>query len=204
LGVLAFAMAAPGDAAPNDAAFAEAYSSREGQAALQARVTLLHCTSLYPAPAETVNLRAMDTLRAAFDLPVGYSDHTLGITVALAAVARGAVMIEKHFTLDRAQPGPDHQASLEPEELRRMIAGIREIEEALGSVHKGPTPAEHATRAVARKCLVASRPIRRGERFTAANIDAKRAATGVAAMRYWEALERTADRDYVADEPIML
>jgi N-acetylneuraminate synthase len=204
LGVLAFGMTAPADAAPNDVAFGEAYSSADGQSALRMRVTLLHCTSLYPAPAVAVNLRAMDTLRAAFDLPVGYSDHTLGITVALAAVARGAVMIEKHFTLDRAQPGPDHQASLEPDELRRMIAGIREIEEALGSAQKGPTPAEHATRAVARKCLVASRPIRRGERFTAANIETKRAEFGITAMRYWEVLERTADRDYAADEPIML
>jgi N-acetylneuraminate synthase len=204
LGVLAFGMTAPADASPNDAAFAEAYSSSEGQDALRARTTLLHCTSLYPAPASAVNLRAMDTLRAVFDLPVGYSDHTIGITVALAAVAHGATVIEKHFTLDRSQPGPDHQASLEPDELRRMIAGIREIEEALGSAHKGPTPAEHATRAVARKCLVASRPIRRGERFTAANIETKRAEAGITAMRYWEALERTADRDYAADEPILL
>jgi len=117
LGVLAFGMAASGDATPNDAAFAEAYSSTEGQDALRERVTLLHCTSLYPAPAPAVNLRAMDTLRSAFGLPVGYSDHTIGITVALAAVARGAVVIEKHFTLDRSLPGPDHQASLEPDEL---------------------------------------------------------------------------------------
>jgi N-acetylneuraminate synthase len=204
LGVFAFGATAPDDAAPNDAAFTEAYSSAAGQSALHERVTLLHCTSLYPAPAEAVNLRAMDTLSAAFGLPVGYSDHTLGITIAIAAVARGAMLIEKHFTLDRSRPGPDHQASLEPDELRRMIAGIRDVEAALGSTRKAPTAAEHATRAVARKCLVASRPIRRGERFTAANIEAKRAEAGVTAMRYWEALERTADRDYAVDEPIDL
>jgi N-acetylneuraminate synthase len=204
LGVFAFGSTAPDDAAPNDEAFTEAYSSAAGQDALRTRVTLLHCTSLYPAPAAAVNLRAMDTLRAAFGLPVGYSDHTLGITVAIAAAARGAAVIEKHFTLDRSRSGPDHQASLEPDELQRMIAAIREVEEALGGARKAPTTAEHATRAVARKCLVAARPIRSGERFTAGNIDAKRAEAGVTAMRYWEALERTADRDYAADDPIML
>jgi N-acetylneuraminate synthase len=146
----------------------------------------------------------MATLRAAFGLPVGYSDHTLGITVAIAAAARGATVIEKHFTLDRSRPGPDHQASLEPGELKRMIAGIRDVEAALGHAQKTPTADEHATRAVARKCLVASRPIRRGERFTIANIEGKRAEAGITAMRYWEALERTADRDYAADEPINL
>src|SRR6185437_15897771 len=204
LGVVAFGLTAPGGAAPNDAAFTEAYSSTAGQNALHRHVTLLHCTSLYPTPVATVNLRAMDTLAAAFGLPVGYSDHTLGITVAIAAAARGARVIEKHFTLDRSRPGPDHQASLEPDDLRRMIAGIRDVEAALGQAQKTPTADEHATRAVARKCLVASRPIRRGERFTVANIEAKRAEAGVAAMRYWKALERTADRDYAADEPIDL
>ena len=204
LGVVAFGSSAPDDAAPNDAAFAEAYSSAAGQNALRRRVTLLHCTSLYPAPLAAVNLRAMDTLGAAFGLPVGYSDHTLGITVAIAAASRGATVIEKHFTLDRSRPGPDHQASLEPEDLKRVVAGIRDVEVALGDAQKAPTVDEHATRAVARKCLVACRPIRRGERFTAANIEAKRAEGGITAMRYWEALARTADRDYAADEPINL
>ena len=203
LGVLAFGLTRP-ETAPGAAAFEAAYAGEAGQQSLRARVTLLHCTSRYPAPAETVNLRAMDTLRRAFGLAVGYSDHTLGTTVAVAAAARGAVMVEKHFTLDRSLPGPDHQASLEPDELRRMVAAIREVEQALGSASKAPAAGEIAMRAVARKCLVAARPIGRGERFTAENLATKRAPGGVTAMRYWEALERTADRDYAADEPILL
>lgn len=204
LGVIAFGMTAPAQLPPGDAAFAAAYRSDEGQAALRARVSLLHCTSQYPAPADTVNLRAMETLRAAFGLPVGYSDHTLGIAVPIAAAARGAGIIEKHFTLDRTLPGPDHRASLEPDELARLVSAIREIEAALGSALKAPTEGEQAMRSVARKCLVAAAAIRRGERFTAANLDSKRAEGGVSAMRYWEALERTAARDYAADEPIEL
>jgi N-acetylneuraminate synthase len=204
LGVLAFGMTAPRQLMPDDAAFDIAYRSEEGQGELRRRVTLLHCTSQYPTPAEAVNLRAMDTLRSAFKLPTGYSDHTLGIAVAVAAVARGACVIEKHFTLDRTLPGPDHKASLEPDELARMVAAIREIEQALGSPLKAPAACERGTRAVARKSLVAARAIRHGERFTPANLDTKRAEGGVSAMRYWEALERTADRDYAADEPIVL
>jgi N-acetylneuraminate synthase len=203
LGVLAFGLTDPA-AMPGAAAFEAAYASAAGQQALRARVTLLHCTSQYPAPAATVNLRAMDTLHGAFGLAVGYSDHTLGTTVAVAAAARGAVMIEKHFTLDRSLPGPDHQASLEPDELHRMVAAIRETEAALGSPRKAPVAGEIAMRAVARKCLVAARAIGRGEAFTVENLTTKRAPGGVAAMRYWEALERTADRDYAADEPIAL
>lgn len=204
LGVLAFGMSAPAQMPAAETAFAAAYQSEEGQGALRDRVSLLHCTSQYPTPAASVNLRAMETMRAAFGLPVGYSDHTLGTAVAVAAVARGACVIEKHFTLDRTLPGPDHRASLEPDELGRMVAEIREVEAALGSAIKAPAACEQATRAVARKCLVAACAIRRGDRFTAANIDSKRAEGGVSAMRYWEALERTAERDYAADEPIEL
>jgi N-acetylneuraminate synthase len=203
LGVLAFGMTAPRQAPPGEAAFAAAYRSAEGQGALRARVTLLHCTSQYPAPVDAVNLRAMDTLRDAFGLAVGYSDHTLGIAVAIAAAARGAKVVEKHFTLDRSLPGPDHAASLEPDELARMVAAIREVESALGSPVKAPAACEQATRAVARKALVAARPIRRGERFSEANLDTKRAESGASAMRYWEMLGRVADRDYGADEPIL-
>jgi N-acetylneuraminate synthase len=204
LGVLAFGMAAPADTPAGHAAFAVAYAGAAGQQALRSRVTLLHCTSQYPTPAEAVNLRAMDTLSSAFGLPVGYSDHTLGIAIAIAAAARGASMIEKHFTLDRTLPGPDHKASLEPDELARMVAGIREIEAALGSRLKAPAACELETRSVARKCLVAAVPIRRGERFTPENVDTKRAEGGVSAMRYWEAIAEVADRDYAADEPIIL
>jgi N-acetylneuraminate synthase len=204
LSVVAFAMTAPATAIPDAAALAMAYASAEGRAALAKRVTLLHCTSQYPTPPEAVNLRAMDTLAAAFGLSVGYSDHTEGLAVPVAAVARGAVAIEKHFTLDRSLPGPDHAASLEPGELAQMVKEIRAIEAALGSALKTPAVCELSTRAVARKCLVAARAIRRGERFSPDNIDTKRAEGGVSAMRYWEALERTADRDYAADEPIEL
>lgn len=204
LGILAFGMTAPAQLPPGEAGFAAAYQSEEGQGALRERVTLLHCTSQYPAPPESVNLRAMETMRAAFGLPVGYSDHTMGIAIPIAAAARGAGVIEKHFTLDRGLPGPDHKASLEPDELGRMVAAIRETEAALGSPLKAPAEGERATRAVARKCLVAASAIRRGDRFTAANIDSKRAEGGVSAMRYWEALERLAERDYAPDEPIEL
>jgi N-acetylneuraminate synthase len=204
LGVLAFGFTAPEQMPPGEAAFAAAYQSREGQEALARNVTLLHCTSEYPAAPRTVNLRAMETLAAAFGLPVGYSDHTKGIAIAIAAAARGARVIEKHFTLDCSLPGPDHRASLEPSDLNRMVAAIREVEAALGTSLKVPSEGEIATRAVGRKCLVAQKAIRRGERFTAANLEAKRAQGGVSAMRYWEALGRTAERDYTSDEPIVL
>jgi len=204
LSVIAFAMTAPATAIPDAAALATAYAGAEGRAALVERVMLLHCTSQYPTPPEAVNLRAMDTLAAAFGLRVGYSDHTEGLAVPVAAVARGAVAIEKHFTLDRTLPGPDHAASLEPGDLAQMVKEIRAIEAALGSALKAPAACELSTRAVARKCLVAARAIRRGERFSLDNLESKRAEGGVSAMRYWEALERTADRDYAADEPIEL
>ena len=204
LAVVAFGMIAPPRTTAGEAAFAEAYRGAAGQQALGERVTLLHCTSEYPAPAASVNLRAMATLRAAFGLRVGYSDHTRGTAVAIAAAARGAVVIEKHFTLDRSLPGPDHKASLEPDELADMVAAIRTVEAALGSALKAPAEGEAATRAVARKSLVAARDLRRGEPFTAATIDCKRAEGGVSAMRYWEALGRIAGRDYAADEPIEL
>jgi N-acetylneuraminate synthase len=204
LAVLAFAKTASATALPDAAALAMAYAGAAGRAALRERVMLLHCTSQYPTPPEAVNLRAMDTLAAAFGLSVGYSDHTVGLAVPVAAVARGAVAIEKHFTLDRTLPGPDHAASLEPGELAQMVREIRAVEAALGSALKAPAACELSTRGVARKCLVAARAIRRGERFSPDNVDTKRAEGGVSAMRYWEALERTADRDYVADEPIEL
>ena len=166
------------------------------------RVTLLHCTTEYPAPIGEVNLRAMATMAARFGLPVGYSDHTEGIVVASAAVALGAVVIEKHFTLDRGLPGPDHKASLEPSELRAMVAAIRAVERALGRVEKAPTPSEVKNLVVARKSLVAARAIRRGERFTPENLTTKRPGSGISAMRYDEWLGREADRDYEADELI--
>jgi N,N'-diacetyllegionaminate synthase len=166
------------------------------------RVTVLHCTTEYPAPMEEVNLRAMSTIREAFGVAVGYSDHTLGIEVALAAVAMGARVIEKHFTIDRTLPGPDHAASLEPAELKALVRGIRNIERALGSTRKAPTPSESRNMAVARKSLVAARTIRRGERFSETNVTAKRPGTGISPMRWDDVIGRTATRDFSVDDLI--
>ncbi len=164
------------------------------------RVTVLHCTTEYPAPMSDVNLRAMLTLRDTFGVRIGYSDHTLGIEVSLAAVALGATVIEKHFTLDRTLPGPDHAASLEPADLRAMVAGIRNIERALGVAEKRPSAAEVANRAAARKSLVAARDIRAGEVFSGSNVAVKRPGTGVSPMRWDEFMGRRASRDYRCDE----
>lgn len=198
LGVIAFGRVAGTAERPSYRDFQEAYASPEGQAALREGVTLLHCTSDYPAQPETVNLRAMDALHGAFHLPVGYSDHTLGTEVALAAVARGARVIEKHFTLDRRLPGPDHSASLEPDELAGMVRGIRQIEKALGDGIKRPQAVEFSTACVARKSLVARIPIKRGESFSEDNLVIMRPGTGISPMRYWEMLDRPASRDYSA------
>lgn len=199
LGVIAFGRIAGGKEQPSPAAFRAAYASAEGQAALRRGLTLLHCTSDYPAAPEGVNLRAMDTLHTAFGVPVGYSDHTQGTAIALAAAARGAAVIEKHFTLDRRLPGPDHAASLEPAELAAMIQGIRAIGLALGDGIKRPTPAEHSTAQVARKSLVARTAIRAGEHLGPEHIAILRPGTGMPPMRYWELLGRPASRDYEAD-----
>lgn len=149
-----------------------------------------------------VNLRAMQSLHAAFGVDVGYSDHTQGIEVAIAAVAMGARVIEKHFTLDRTLPGPDHQASLEPAELSAMVAAIRNIEVALGDGIKRLTPSEARNKPVARKSLVASRTIKAGEVFSAENLTTKRPGSGISAMRWDEFLGKRAQRDFAADELI--
>ncbi|MBX3205833.1 MAG: N-acetylneuraminate synthase [Labilithrix sp.] len=169
---------------------------------LNTRVTLLHCTTEYPAPMEDVNLRAMCTMRAAFELPVGYSDHTLGLSVPTAAVALGATVIEKHFTLDRSLAGPDHQASLEPRELEAMVRAIRDVTRALGSGIKAPTASEFPNVAVARRSIVACRSIRSGERFSAENVTVKRPGSGISAARWDDVIGDTAKRDYEADELI--
>jgi sialic acid synthase SpsE len=136
----------------------------------------------------------------AFGLPVGYSDHTEGVEVSFAAVALGASVIEKHFTLDRSLPGPDHRASVEPSELTALVRGIRVVEDSLGSPRKGPTASEIPNMAIARRSLVAARPIAKGERFTAENVIAKRPGTGISPMRYDEYLGREATRGYEADD----
>ena len=168
------------------------------------RITVLHCNSQYPTPMADVNLRAMLAIRDRFGVKVGYSDHTLGIEVAIAAVALGASVIEKHFTLDRTMSGPDHKASLEPTELAAMVVAIRNVEQALGDGVKRPSASELPNRAVARKSLVALRAIRKGEPFSAGNIAAKRPGTGLSPMKFDEVLGRQAPRDFVADELIEL
>ena len=170
----------------------------------RAKVTVLHCTTEYPTPMNEVNLRAMQSIHAAFDVAVGYSDHTEGIEIAIAAVAMGATVIEKHFTLDHTLPGPDQQASLEPAELKAMVTAIRNIEIALGDGIKRLTPSEARNKPVARKSLVASRAIKAGEVFTTVNLTVKRPGTGISPMRWDEFVGKKALRDFVADELIEL
>jgi N-acetylneuraminate synthase len=188
---------------PSIAVFKRAFLSAEGQQQLQQKVTLLHCTTEYPAPFDDVNLLAMDTMASAFGLPVGLSDHTVGYSVAIAAAARGAVMIEKHFTLDRNLPGPDHKASLQPDELAAMVKAIREVEVALGSPRKVVAASEAKNQDIARKSLVAAVPIRKGEQFTLDNLTSKRPGSGISPMYYWQVLGRCASRDYESDELIL-
>jgi N,N'-diacetyllegionaminate synthase len=170
----------------------------------RAKITVLHCTTEYPTPMAEVNLRAMQSIHAAFGTEVGYSDHTQGIEVSIAAVAMGAAVIEKHFTLDRNLPGPDHQASLEPKELNAMVAAIRNIEVALGDGIKRLTPSEVNNKSIVRKSLIASRQIKAGEPFTAENITTKRPGIGISPMQWDEVLGRAARRDFLADELIEL
>lgn len=166
------------------------------------RISLLHCNTEYPTPFEDVNLRAMDTLRDAFGVPVGYSDHSLGISVPIAAAARGAQIIEKHFTLDKNMVGPDHKASLEPQELCDMVSAIRNIEKALGSAEKKPSASEKKNMAVARKSIVARTAIRAGEILTEQNLAVKRPGSGISPMRWNEIVGTIARKDYIEDELI--
>lgn len=168
------------------------------------QITVLHCTTEYPTPMNEVNLRAMQSIHTAFGVAVGYSDHTQGIEVAIAAVAMGATVIEKHFTLDRSLPGPDHQASLEPAELKAMVTAIRNIEIALGDGIKRLTPSEARNKPIARKSLVASETIKAGEAFSATNVTTKRPGTGITPMRWDEVMGRIAPHDIAADELIEL
>jgi N-acetylneuraminate synthase len=202
LSVLAFGYVGDRTELPSLPAFEKAYKSQAGRQALTERVVLLHCTSAYPCPYEEINLRAMDTLSREFQLPVGLSDHSQGIEVPTAAVARGATIVEKHFTLDRNLPGPDHKASLEPGELKQMVRSIRHIEKALGDAVKRTTHSEQDTKSVARKHLVAATHIKSGQLFTEENLTAKRTASGLSPMRYWDFLGQKSQRDYEPDQII--
>jgi N,N'-diacetyllegionaminate synthase len=165
-------------------------------------ITVLHANTMYPTPMEDVNLNAMLTIQKEFGVDIGYSDHTLGIEVDIAAVAMGASCIEKHFTLDKAMDGPDHKASLEPEELKAMVGAIRNIEKALGSNKKRPTPSESVNIDVVRKSIVASKDIQKGDLLTEKNITTKRPGNGISPMRWDEVLGSKSTKDYKVDEMI--
>jgi N-acetylneuraminate synthase len=202
LAALAFGFVSADEARATRQAMAAVYLSERAQTLLRERVTLLHCTTEYPAPPQDANLRAMETMRAAFGLPVGYSDHTWGIQIAVAAVALGAVVLEKHFTLDRGMPGPDHAASLEPAELAEMVRSVRDTERALGSGLKIPAASELKNIPIVRRSLTAAGDIRAGERFTEQNLTTKRPGTGISAVHYFEYLDRVASRNYTGDDLI--
>lgn len=198
LGVLAFGYL--GQTTPLRAAFKAAYSSARGQKAIRDRVTLLHCTTQYPAAPEDVNLSAIRNLAQTFGLKTGFSDHSKGIVAAIAAAAMGAQVIEKHFTLDRTSEGPDHKASLEPAELGAMIAGIRSVQIMMGDGVKRPMSCELDNRQVARKSIVAACQIEVGEVFTRENIVIKRPGNGRSPMDYWHLLGSKSSRSYEMDE----
>lgn len=166
------------------------------------KITLLHCNTEYPTPYSDVNLRAMQTMREQFGLETGYSDHTPGIEIPIAAAAMGAAVIEKHFTLDRNMEGPDHRASLEPEELKAMVSAVRHVEAALGDGVKTVSSSEGKNLPIARKSIVARRAIRRGELLTEKTIAVKRPGTGISPMRWFEVLGTAAVRDFAEDELI--
>lgn len=165
-------------------------------------ITLLHCNTQYPTPMEDVNLRAMQTLEKELNLPVGYSDHTQGIEIPVAAVAMNACIIEKHFTLDRSMEGPDHKASLEPDELNAMVQAVRNVEQALGNGKKDPSPSELGNISVVRKSIVAKCGIKKGDTFTEDNLTVKRPGNGISPMRWHEMIGKQAERDFAEDEPV--
>nr|MBP7472257.1 N-acetylneuraminate synthase [Prevotella sp.] len=168
------------------------------------KITILHCNTQYPTPYEDVNLKAMLTIKKDFGVNIGYSDHTKGIEVPIAAVALGATVIEKHFTLDRNMPGPDHKASLEPDELKAMVYSIRNIESALGDGIKKVSPSEQSNMSVARKSIVAACPIKKGEIFTEDNLTVKRPGIGISPMKWETIIGKTATMNYHEDDLIHL
>lgn len=202
LGVIAFGMEAGTShtAGPGQPAFEAAFERAMQNDMLCNKVTLLHCTTEYPAPMDQINLRAMHTMSEAYGLPVGYSDHTLGITIPVAAAALGATVIEKHFTLDKSLPGPDHAMSLDPAELADMVCAIKATVSALGEAEKKPGNAERRNIEAVRKSLVASCDIRAGELFTEHNLCIKRPGSGLPPAEYWNLLGQASNRDYSRDD----
>lgn len=200
LGVLAHGLLGRDD--PGKDAFHRAYISAAGQSALQDKISLLHCTSQYPVAPDDINLAAIDTLRRSFGLVVGYSDHSLGTAISVAAAALGAEIIEKHLTVDRTLPGPDHLASLEPAEFEQLVRDVRIVERAQGHGYKLPTEGELAVRAVATKSIVASCAIAVGDTFTADNLSVRRPRVGLEPVEWWRVMGTIATRNYAPDDPI--
>ncbi|NCS32741.1 N-acetylneuraminate synthase [bacterium] len=199
--VLAFGYMYP-NTIPNSELIQQNWSSGEAHKVISEKVLVLHCTSDYPAPIESVNLRAMDTIAQAFGVRVGYSDHTESEVVSIAAVARGARVIEKHFTLDKKLPGPDHKASLSPEELRSMVRSIRQVERALGSSVKHRTLVEEKTVHLVRKTIIARQDIKKGNAYSLENLTTQRAGQGMSPMKIWDLLERSAPTSFKKGEKI--
>lgn len=196
LGVIAFGLLGESDRDASREAFEKAFSSDKGKRLLRQKVKLLHCTTEYPAPMESINLNAMQTLRDKFTISVGYSDHSSGITIPIAATALGAVVIEKHFTLDKNLPGPDHKASLDPDEFFVMVKAIRETSVALGDGEKKPDVTELKNADNVRKSIVASCVIEQGELFSKSNLKVMRPGGGMSPYEYWELLGSPAKKAY--------
>ena len=202
LGVIAFAMTHDSSQTPTPNSIVAALASPEGRSAIESRVTLLHCTTDYPTKPSDVNLNAMLTLRDRFGCQVGFSDHSIGVHLAVAAVAMGATIIEKHLTTNRALPGPDHRASIEPHELKTLVNQIREVEHALGSGEKKPAIVEGENKKIARRSLVAAKVIKSGDVFTKENVAVKRPGTGRSPFEYWALLGTKSTRDVAENEII--
>jgi N-acetylneuraminate synthase len=185
---------------PSRIAFQKAFLSKEGKQLLKEKVTLLHCTTEYPVLPNEINLNAILTMRNAFGLSIGYSDHSEGITIPIAATAFGATLIEKHFTLDKSLPGPDHKASLEPDELKTMVDAIRTVEVAMGNGKKQPMPSELKNIEVVRKSLVATSTINVGDRFTVNNVGIKRPGLGTDPRSYWDIIDTISSKKYEIDD----
>jgi N-acetylneuraminate synthase len=200
LGVIAFVMTDSKN--PSVSSFKSALASSEGRKTVTSKVTLLHCTTDYPTVPSDVNLQAMLTLREKFDCQVGFSDHSVGIHLAVAAVAMGATVIEKHLTIDRDLPGPDHKASLEPSEFKNLVDQVRDLENAFGDGIKRPTEVELKNKKIARRSLVALKVIKTGDVFTSENVSIKRPGTGRSPFEYWSLLGTKATSDIAENEVI--
>ncbi|TRZ82695.1 MAG: N-acetylneuraminate synthase, partial [Actinobacteria bacterium] len=202
LGVIAFGLSSEKTLKPTTNACSKALASDAGKKVINQCVTLLHCTTDYPTSPLDVNLQAMRTLREKFNCRVGLSDHSVGTHISVGAVAMGATVIEKHLTTSRNLEGPDHKASLEPQEFKILVENIRDIEKALGSSEKIPTATEIKNRQVARRSIVACKPIKSGETFTTENIVVKRPGTGQSPFKYWDLLGTKSQRDIAENELI--